>query len=77
MGIDTVELNGEGFTIMVSDGERVDSTTQLAEIDLPLLKQKGKDDTIMVVFPELAHEKISILNYGKQQLGKEVGTIKN
>ena len=52
IGIDTVELNGEGFNIFVHEAEKVTPQTKLAEIDLAYLQQQGKGKTIMVLFPE-------------------------
>lgn len=52
IGIDTVELNGEGFNIFVHEAEKVTPQTKLAEIDLAYLQQQGKEKTIMVLFPE-------------------------
>ncbi|WP_367377768.1 PTS glucose transporter subunit IIA [Enterococcus gilvus] len=52
IGIDTVELNGEGFNIFVHEAEKVTPQTKLAEIDLAYLQQQGKGKTIVVLFPE-------------------------
>jgi glucose-specific phosphotransferase system IIA component len=52
IGIDTVELNGEGFDIHVKEGDKVSPDTLLARIDHQLLKAKGKASTLMVLFPE-------------------------
>ncbi|KAF1304571.1 PTS sugar transporter subunit IIA [Candidatus Enterococcus willemsii] len=52
IGIDTVELNGQGFHIHVSEGDKVTSTTLLAQVDHDYLKSQGKASTIMVLFPE-------------------------
>lgn len=52
IGIDTVELNGEGFDIHVKEGDKVSPDTLLARVDHQLLKAKGKASTLMVLFPE-------------------------
>lgn len=54
MGIDTVELKGEGFKIFVKEGDSVSETSKLAEMNLNFVKSKGKDTTIMVLFPNLS-----------------------
>ena len=50
MGIDTVELQGNGYNILVEENERVTKNTLLAEIDLSLLKENNKDTSIMGCF---------------------------
>ncbi len=52
IGIDTVELNGEGFDIQVKEGDKVSPDTLLVRVDHSLLKAKGKASTLMVLFPE-------------------------
>ncbi|ALV23275.1 hypothetical protein ASO20_01205 [Mycoplasma sp. (ex Biomphalaria glabrata)] len=41
IGIDTVKLNGEGFNILVSEGQKVQQGDKIAEIDLNFLKKKA------------------------------------
>lgn len=41
VGMNTVELNGEGFTAHVSEGDKVKKGDLLLEVDLELLKEKG------------------------------------
>lgn len=41
VGLDTVELNGEGFTKLVSEGKKVKSGTPIISVDLALMKEKG------------------------------------
>ncbi|HLQ40885.1 MAG TPA: PTS glucose transporter subunit IIA [Tetragenococcus sp.] len=52
MGIDTVELKGNGFTISVKENDKVTPDTLLAKMDRNLLKENNKGDTIMVLLPE-------------------------
>lgn len=51
IGIDTVELQGQGFDILVSEPYKVTPETKLAVIDRDYLKSQGKESTIMVLFP--------------------------
>lgn len=53
LGIDTVELEGEGFEIFVEEGQEVIAGDKIAEMDLASIKKAGKDTTIMVVFTNL------------------------
>ncbi len=41
VGIDTVNLKGEGFSVLVKKGDRVTAGEKIAEVDLELLKNKG------------------------------------
>lgn len=49
IGIDTVELNGEGFTAHVQQGDQVKKGDLLVEFDLPFIKEKGFDPTTMMI----------------------------
>lgn len=52
MGLDTVELKGQPFSIKVVQGQKVKTGTFLASMDLSQLEKAEKDATIIVVFPE-------------------------
>ena len=41
IGINTVELNGEGYTAHVAEGDRVKRGQTLITFDIPLIKSKG------------------------------------
>lgn len=49
MGLDTVELKGEPFTVRVSVGEEVTPSTVLAEMDLLKVKAAKKETDVVVV----------------------------
>ena len=49
IGIDTVELDGEGFIAKVRKGDKIRKREMLATVDLELLKNKGYDSTIAVI----------------------------
>ncbi len=42
IGLDTVQLNGEGFTPRVKQGDRVKAGDVILELDLDILKEKAK-----------------------------------
>lgn len=50
VGIDTVSLDGEGFEILVSDGQSVKKGDVLIKADLEKIRKAGKDTTVMVIF---------------------------
>lgn len=51
IGLDTVELNGEGFEPLIAQGDKVKAGDPIVRFDLNALKEKGYDLTTMVVFP--------------------------
>ena len=50
MGVDTVELKGEPFTLHVSEGQVVKKGDKIASIDLNALQSAGKKSDLIVVF---------------------------
>lgn len=75
IGIDTVELNGEGFTAFVKPGDQVNAGDQLVTVDLAVLQERQKDDSIIVVFPELKDKEI-VVTEGAVGAGEVVAEIK-
>ena len=49
MGVDTVKMNGEGFTTSVSRGDHVTTGQPLGTADLGAITESGYDDTTVVV----------------------------
>ena len=41
VGIDTVQLNGEGFSVLVAEGDHVNVGDPLMDVNLDILKSKG------------------------------------
>ena len=52
IGLDTGELNGEGFTLTISEGDYVSRGDQIANIDFDFIIKQGKGNTVVVVFLE-------------------------
>lgn len=75
IGIDTVELAGEGFTILVEEGASVKSNTPLVEVDLSYLAEKEKEATTMVVFPNLKDQVLEIVT-GNTSAQAVIGKMK-
>lgn len=59
LGVDTVELNGKGFSGKVKQGDRVKQGDELTEMDLALIEAEGKPTISMCIFT--SGEKINIL----------------
>ncbi|MER6190152.1 PTS glucose transporter subunit IIA [Streptomyces cyaneofuscatus] len=53
IGIDTVELKGEGFRRVAEEGQRVKRGETIIEIDLALLEQKAKSTLTPVVISNM------------------------
>lgn len=51
IGLDTVNLNGEGFHPLVKQGDKIKAGQPMVRFDKELLEQKGYNLTTMVVFP--------------------------
>lgn len=73
IGLDTVELDGNGFSSMIQEGQKVDVGELLIQVDLDFLAQNKKDDIVIVIFPEMQDRKLQIKS-GKIQI-KEVAAI--
>lgn len=74
LGIDTVELNGQGFTTYVASGDSVSPETKLVDIDLAYLAQQGKSTDIMVIFTNLDKQKLQFRS-GSVTAGDIVGEL--
>ena len=68
IGIDTVELKGEGFLSMVKEGDKIRAGDVLARADLDLIRQKGFETVIPVVITN--PERLSKTDFS---LGKVLG----
>ena len=49
IGIDTVSLNGKGFTVHVTEGEHVQQGQSLVTVDFDYIRQQGLSDTVICV----------------------------
>ena len=65
IGIDTVTLNGEGYTIHVENGQDIKKGDLLAEVDLDFIKSKGLSTATPIVFTNLEQDsKLKVLKMG-------------
>lgn len=75
IGIDTVELNGEGFHVLVKIGDKVKANDLLVEIDREFIESKGYDTTTMVVLTTGEDIEIEKL-HSKVKAGEVVANVK-
>ncbi|BDV03313.1 MAG: hypothetical protein HPPSJP_0340 [Candidatus Hepatoplasma scabrum] len=52
IGIDTVTLNGQGFTKKVSQGKSVREQAEIAEVDLKVINELAKGSDIIVILTD-------------------------
>lgn len=72
IGIDTVQLNGVGFTPKVSRGQEVKAGDVLAEFDLEALQARGVDTTTIMLITNSAAHPVQLLNTGEVRPGEPV-----
>ena len=76
VGIDTVKLNGEGFEVLVENGEKVKKGTPLLRLDLEYLKQNAPSLISPVICTELGdNQKIHLLKEGDIQAGEPLFAV--
>ena len=74
MGIDTVELEGECFDILVKKDQKITNDTKIAKMDIPYILDKQKSTTVIVSFTNLKDKSIN-LELGQQSAISEIMTI--
>lgn len=66
MGLDTVDLKGDPFDILVKVGDKVNEKTAIAKVDLKKISDAGKSDEMIVVLTNMDAVK-SIVDDGGQK----------
>ena len=73
IGMDTVQLNGKGFSLKVKQGDYVSAGDVLVEVDLDYIKSEGKSLVSPVVFPN--GQAVSLKVQGNIKTGQDVVAI--
>lgn len=68
VGLDTVQLDGEGFTALVKDGEKIKVGQEILQFDLEIIKKKASSIVVPVVFTDST--KVSVKKFGKTAQGE-------
>lgn len=76
MGIETVELGGKGFDVLVEEGQRVTNKTKIASMNLDYIKENEKLTTIIVVFTNLEGKEINVTE-GNQDSSAVIASVKS
>ena len=69
IGVDTVKLNGEGFTVFVSDGQKIKKGDKLMEFDPVYIREHAVSDACIVIFTGLT-EGESLSLEGEKQVNR-------
>lgn len=75
IGIDTVELNGEGFTSNIKLGDRVKRGDLLIQFDIDLIKERGKAPVTPIIITNMDKVKGIEFEYGRKKVGDRAMTI--
>lgn len=76
IGIDTVKLGGQGFSVLVKAGDKMKKGDTIMKLDLEYLKQNAPSVASPVICTELAdNHKIRLVAEGKINAGEELFAI--
>lgn len=76
IGIDTVKLNGEGFEVLVENGQKVKKGEPMLKLNLDYLKKNAPSIVSPVICTELEdNQKIRLLKEGEIQAGEELFAV--
>ena len=70
-GIDTVNLNGEGFTVCVKEGDQIKAGDALWHADLAYIKEHAPSEAMMIVVTSLADGKTLKKVLGNKKTGEK------
>lgn len=77
IGINTVEMNGEGFIKKVKDGQKVKAGDILIEFDMEKIKRAGYNTTTMMVISNSEeYSDIEVLNLGEVKQNNDILIIR-
>lgn len=70
IGVDTVNMNGDGFKVLKKQGDEVKVGETVVKVDLNKVKNAGYDSTIMLVVTE--GDKINYTSFGPVTKGQKI-----
>lgn len=73
IGVDTVKLEGKGFTTYVSQGDKVKKGDLLVEFDVELLKKEGYDTTVIFITTDTSKD-VQVLS-GRKEAVKDIAFL--
>lgn len=69
IGINTVDLKGEGFNVLAQQGDEVKAGQPIIEVDRNYIESQGYDLTTMLVFTDTKGKKAQLKDTGKVSVG--------
>ena len=77
VGMDTVNMNGEGFNVLVKEGQKVNKGDLLVEADLDAIEKAGYDNVTPVIITNTAeYKEIIPASYGSKTAKEEIIEVK-
>lgn len=77
IGMDTVNMNGEGFDVKVKEGQKINKGDLLVEANLDAIKEAGYDNITPVIITNTAEYKEVIpVNYGNKTAKEKMLEVK-
>lgn len=73
IGIDTVNLKGQGFTVHKKQGEKVAAGDLIVTVNRDLVKKQGYDLSTMLIITNPAGRTITFSEYGEVEKGVRIG----
>ncbi len=76
VGIDTVELNGEGFEALRRAGDKVKKGEEILRFDIDYIREHATSTLTPVIFTELEEgQNVTVLKYGEIMVGEPLMNI--
>nr|WP_231507780.1 PTS glucose transporter subunit IIA [Bacillus sp. UNC41MFS5] len=69
VGMDTVNLKGEGFTVLVKDGEKITKGQEILKFDLDFIKKSAPSTVTPIIFTNLT--KLNVIKQGHSSQGQD------
>ncbi|RXK19149.1 glucose-specific PTS transporter subunit IIBC [Macrococcus sp. DPC7161] len=74
-GLETVALNGEGFTLHVKPGDTIKKGDVLMDVDLDYIRKNAKSDITPIIFTNLNGQSIANVHYGQIKQAETLLTV--
>ena len=75
LGIDTVQLDGEGFELLVAEGDEVTTGTPIVRWDPAEIEAGGRSPIVPVVVMDTAPDSVQSAASGPVRVGDEIFTV--
>ena len=76
IGIDTVELKGEGFEAHVKLGDKVNAGDLLVSFNKQIIEESGKDTITPIIITNMDRVKDLSMEYGVKKVNDKVAVVK-